>query len=776
MIKLLRVLLIEDSETDAELTILALQNGGFDLIYERVDTLIDMQNALASKNWDCIISDFSMPRFNGLEALNEFKKTDLEIPFLFVSGTMGEDIAVNAMKEGAHDYIIKGRLSRLAPALKRELKESEVRRQKKKTEEALRKSEQNFRTLFNSVPVGLYRTSVEGKVLNANTALMQIMGIQDINSLSDFDVIDGYVNKADRLEFKSKIEREGFFYGESQWRLNNGTIKWLEERAIGIRDESGKILYYDGSVVDITDRKKAEEKIIASELQFRSVWENSFDAMRLCDEKGTIVKVNSAFCKLVNKSKEELENHPYDLVYNPDENDNPIERYQFNFRTRSIKSKLEAEIFLWDKRKIWVELSNSFIEIKGQPILLLSIFRDITVQMQSLIDLKSSKEKAEEMNRLKSNFLANMSHELRTPMIGILGFSELLVDEIKNVEHNEMIRTINSSGQRLMNTLNELLDLSRIEANKQDVLLTNLDIKPLLTRYIRTFDASAKLKNLYLRTTIKEKNLNAIVDKSLLEKIINNLINNAIKFTEKGGVEIEGNYAQFENKNWVQIKIRDTGIGIAKEDQAKIFEEFRQASEGFGRSYEGTGLGLTITKKMIHLMDAKLLLESEKDKGSIFSIYLPAAGKPKSVEQVNSINEIPKIKMTNAADVQKIKILSVEDDVVSRNILKLFLKNIADIEFASTSTEAIILNKNNTYDAVLLDIGLGQGESGLNLVKHFKEKYKNKEIPIIAVTAYAMVGDKENFHKAGCTHYISKPYDKHKILDLIKEALSSKYS
>ncbi len=904
MKKTLRVLMIEDLEDDAELTILALQKGGYDPIFERVDTLEAMQAALAAKEWDCIISDYSMPQFNGLVALNEFNKSGIDIPFILVSGTMGEDVAVNAMKAGAHDYIIKGKLARLVPALERELKEAEIRRQRKHIANELRKSEERFRSIYENATIGIYRTTPDGNILLANPALIHMLGYKSFDELAQRNLDDrNNYKQHSRNIFRLQVESEGEIKGfETAWKKKDGSTIFIRESAKVLRDDSGNVLFYDGVIEDITDRQLAIEELRKSEHRLNEAqsianigsWELNLltDKLEWSDESYRIFEIDKSifkanytgFLSLVHPEdrvyvdeayNDSVKNHTnYNIVHRLlfsgervkfvqeqcetyyDENGKPLRSIgtvqdvttrkiaEEEIQRLSLVARHTSDIVVITDSKQDIEWVNEaftnitgytyeevkgkkpkllqgpdtdshtsyimknqiskqlpftceilnykktgekyWIEINGQPLFdkngkihkWFSVEREITERKKNEEELIKAKDKAEEINRLKSNFLANMSHELRTPMIGILGYSELLVEGIKDIEQNEMIKTINSSGKRLLDTLNELLDISRIEANKQEVFLTNVNINQLLLRFTKIFEASAKIKNLYLKINLMRKDMTALVDKTLFEKIVNNILNNAIKFTNEGGVEITSDIIQRENKNWARIKFKDTGIGVAKKDQTIIFEEFRQASEGYGRSHEGTGLGLAITKKYIQLMNAKLELESEIGKGSTFIIYLPTENEavlsnditarresfPSGEEELKLVH--PEIKKA-----KKFRILSVEDDEVSRNILKLFLKNISEIEFAKNSDEAISLNEENGYDAILLDIGLGQNKSGLDLIVKFKEKYKNKHIPIIAVTAYAMVGDREKFLEAGCTHYISKPFNKLKLVELVKEVL-----
>jgi signal transduction histidine kinase len=266
---------------------------------------------------------------------------------------------------------------------------------------------------------------------------------------------------------------------------------------------------------------------------------------------------------------------------------------------------------------------HSVAEYDKEKRILFGIFKDITEEIRNRNELVKAKEKAEEMSRLKTNFLSNMSHELRTPMIGILGFSDMLRSEIEDLELKNMADSIHVGGKRLLNTLNLVLDLARIESNKELIDIEKVNLHELLCDMLRTFEMAAQLKNLFLKCDTTDKNIYAYLDKRIFGQVINNLVNNAIKFTNEGGITIQTGIESNKDKHCCVIKVIDTGIGISAKDLNIIFEEFRQASEGIGRSFEGTGLGLTITKKSVELMNGTINVESVLGKGTTFFIRFP---------------------------------------------------------------------------------------------------------------------------------------------------------
>jgi len=321
-----------------------------------------------------------------------------------------------------------------------------------------------------------------------------------------------------------------------------------------------------------------------------------------------------------------------------------------------------------------------------------------------------------------------------------------------------------------METLNLLLDLSRIEARKVDLNIQPYRISELVESQILLFEAVAERKNLYLNTIVSDQNLLSLVDEQIFRQIINNLINNALKYTYTGGVTVIVDSVKEDSKSFVQVKVKDTGIGIPQESLGLIFQEFRQVSEGFNRHFEGTGLGLTITKNFVESMNGQIAVTSTVGSGSSFTILFPL------IENYHEI-KIPKLIEVNSISTDekeltldfKPKVLIVENDNASIDIIRLFLKDLCVVEFIDSGEKAYKLINENDYDLILMDINLGKGMSGTETTKEIRKIEKYKNIPIVAITGFAMRGDREEFLKAGCTHYLSKPFSRAKIIKLIKQ-------
>ena len=394
---------------------------------------------------------------------------------------------------------------------------------------------------------------------------------------------------------------------------------------------------------------------------------------------------------------------------------------------------------------------------------------------QSKEELIKARDKAEEMNRLKSNFLSNMSHELRTPMVGILGYIEILKEEITKPDLKDMSEEIYSSANRLLETLNLILDLSKIESNKSEVHKIDLNLGRITVDQVKGFEDRAKKKNIFLKISIKDEQVYSSLDERIFRQIINNLVSNAIKFTNIGGVTVEVDKNLIGEEEKATLSVTDSGIGIPINSQQIIFEEFRQASEGLNRVFEGSGLGLSITRKFAKMMDGEISVHSTLGKGSTFTVSFPLSKKERQIvitkptEDVIGIADIKKEIRTYDDD--KPSILLVEDDLSNAGVIKYLLQGICNLDIVTSGEEALEQVTQKQYSVILMDIDLGRGINGIEATTQIRKIDGYKDSPIVAVTALAMQGQKEMFLEAGCSHYVSKPYDAKTLLRLIRELL-----
>lgn len=390
-------------------------------------------------------------------------------------------------------------------------------------------------------------------------------------------------------------------------------------------------------------------------------------------------------------------------------------------------------------------------------------------------ELKKKLKNLEEANYLKNAFLSNMSHEIRTSLNGISGFANILETELAIMADENLYsyaQKIQESGSKLENLLTNIIDISRLEANVVDKDIKEHSLYDIITVVEDINNFKANEKGLVFKTKIEEPSPLILADNEKLKKLLNVLVDNAIKYTRKGFVTITGSL--IEESNTINIEIKDTGDGIQKDYAIAINNAFSSKIDEHDKSYEGIGIGLRLCKKFIDLMDGNISMTTIEGKGTSFTILLPAAtGKSETSEK-----DKPVITLVNAPELGSLDIFIVEDDRMNRMVLEKMLKKSGTIVTAVDGDDTLKIikkyqKKNKQYHVMLFDINLPAPWDGIRLMQEIRRMYPvYKNIPFIAQTAYAMAGDKDRFLEAGFDDYIAKPIMKNELLTLIEKQLA----
>ncbi len=632
--------------------------------------------------------------------------------------------------------------------------------ERKKAQTLIKESEKKFRALFENAMDAILLLDIKSfRIFDCNPATEEMFGKSrnqiihslihefspesQINGENSEELFNFYINKALSGE-KIKFE----------WCFETGDRKILSEMNLYKVDINGNSLL-QLICKDITEKRKSEEQL---KILSQSINQSS-SAVIITDLKGNIQYVNDTFCILTGYNKEEV------IGQNPrflKSGYTSAETYKHLWESITSGKQWTGEFL--NKRKdgtlYWESARISPVKNeRGEITNFIGIKDDVTKLKKLLDEIRIAKAKAEETNRLKTNFLANMSHELRTPLVGILGCSSMIAEDTKEPLTLELANIISKSGQRLHETLNAILDLTRIESETLSVDLKPIDILPLIRASYELFLNEAKLKGLSMYFDVEEDEILAFADSTMLKSVLTHLISNAVKYTENGGISIRA----FKNENKIIIKVVDTGIGIPDSYHDIIFEPFRQVSEGYNRQFEGSGLGLTLTKKYVKLMNGRIWFDSKLGEGSAFFVELNAATENIEAKEEHSQQQVI------VSDFSNKFVLLVEDDPINIQTISAFIGNMVQLTAVNNADDAIEIVKNKHFDLILMDIGLSGDKNGLDVVQEIRLMPEYASTPIVAVTAYALDSDREKMLTSGCTHYLSKPFPRQKLIDLMTE-------
>jgi hypothetical protein len=631
-----------------------------------------------------------------------------------------------------------------------------------KSEEALLTSENRLRTLLQTIPDLIWLKDTDGIYLSCNKMFGRFLGKTEIEIVgkTDYDFID-----KELADFFRKNDRKAILAGKptmnEEWITfaDDGHKACLETIKAPMYDKESKLIGILGIGRDITVRKNSEEEMAILSHALKSVNES----VSITDINNKILFVNESFLKTYGYAENELLGKNITLVrphiVNGNEKDIIL--------AATISGEWQGEILnrKKDGSVFPVYLSTSVIKGKENKIIgLIGVATDISERKRAETELIKAKEKAEESDRLKSAFLSNMSHEIRTPMNGILGFTGLLKQpKLSGEEQKEYISIIEKSGERLLGIINDIICISKVESGHTEVTLGQTNINEQVEYIYNFFKNVAKSKHLHFafNNNLSLKEAMVSTDREKVYAILTNLVNNAIKFTESGGVE----FGYIKKGNWLEFYIIDSGTGVPESQKELIFERFRQGSELLTRAYEGAGLGLAISKAYVEMLGGKIwvqcnsentaLTEAAGKTGSSFYFTIPYV--PVFVTELSGGSDDTDENIER--HVRKLKILIADDDEISQALLTNYTRQSGrEILKVSNGRDAVDACRNNPdIELVLMDIKMPllNGYEATRQIREF-----NKTVIIIAQTAYGLDGDREKAIEAGCDDYISKPHSR----------------
>lgn len=669
--------------------------------------------------------------------------------------------------------------------LNRKLQQSMIEREL--AQKALKESESRFRQLAENIREVFWVVSPDWQTVEYISPTYEEVWGRSCQSLYDnprswMEVIpaedrreiERYIQEATAGEFTEivfplfRVERP------------DGTSRWIAARGFAVFNEAGQIFRIAGIAEDITEKKLAEEalKRAKENLEIRveerteeisrllSAVEQSPNVVVITDCDGIIEYVNPKFSSIYGYSKEEVIGQKTAIL----QADN-IDRETFASIWQTIKSGKEWRGEFHNRKKngerVWQLVSISpVISTTGEISHFIASQENIDQKKEAEFKLQEAKQAAENANQAKSAFLANMSHELRTPLNAVIGFAQILEKQAQGVLESKQLvflKHIREAGDHLLNMVNDVLDLSKIEADKVDLEFKPFDLRSMLERSPLTIQSIAEKKQIRIETDIPENLGWLIGDETRIKQVIFNFLSNAFKFTDQG--KRIGITARSEADE-VFITVWDEGVGISQKDLERIFKPFEQVKSAVGTE-GGTGLGLAISKRIVELHGGSIDVASNLNSGSRFTIRFPGRIADPDVAD-DSANDSRTVGPTQEHRGQRI--LVTEDNAANRQLIEAALESEGfHLDFAVNGEDAVAMSKDTAFDLVLMDIQL-PGMSGVEAMKAIKQDSR-KTIPIIALTAFAMKGDQQAYLRDGFDDYVSKPIIIDRLLEVIQTHL-----
>lgn len=620
MKQVLKVLLVEDSEDDALLVLLTLRRAGYNPVSERVDTAADMRDALARQPWDMVLSDYSMPHFSGADALRILQESGLDLPFIIISGAIGEERAVEIMKAGAHDYVMKDNLTRLIPAIQRELRDAEDRRARRKAEEQVKMLSSALEQSASLVMI----TDTNALITYANPTFCHVTGY----TLDELIGLPASVFRSEETPIEVHKNMWGAllsgipWHGELLNKKKNGEKYWAEVRISVVRNQSGDVIQFLSVQEDITERKRLEAELQRYTSQLETMVEertaelrrakehievivkNTSDAIALAQSNGDIQIANPAFESMFDQQARRFIEQILVGIDDPN-------------LVASLAEALLVVIYSGENRRVEARITSPDGQEKDIDMALIPVptaddhRSGIVMSARDITHLK-------ELERFKARFIADAVHDLSTPITALSTRIYLLKQSPEKL--NEHVASLENQVSHLRDLLADLRMLSLLDRGQVALNLERANVNDLVRRVLDTYEPVAVSKEQAITFAADPYMPTAYFDRRQCERVISNLISNAINYTPPGkSIHI----LTAAEGNAVLIEIADQGIGIAPADLAHVFERFYRSAQAREIQSTGTGLGLAIVKEIVELHGGSVSVTSELGTGSTFSVRLP---------------------------------------------------------------------------------------------------------------------------------------------------------
>lgn len=773
-----RILYIEDERAVADLFKVVMDKAGY--LVDLAESGEDGLRMFEAAPYPLVVTDHELGGITGLDVCRQLADHETDPALIIVTGKGSEEIVAEAMAIGVARYIpkigektytevfpsvIESLLARRADAKQKIAAEATIRRDRNRFQRA--------EELIRNCHWESDETMTRWVYASPNTETLLGVPIEEL--LGDYENYIRYIHPDDHEEVRrvyAKTSEEGGAYAvRYRFCRPDGEIIHLFEQAAPVTDDRGTVLFYQGATRDITDT-------VTVEAHHRAVVENAVEAIISIDTKGIVQSFNAAAENLFQFSAIEVIGQNINMLM-PEEtaadHDSYMKRYLDTREARIIGIGREVEAQRKDGTVFQALLSVSELNVGGK-ISFTGLLRDISAQKESEASLIQAKNEAERANRAKSEFLSSMSHELRTPLNAVLGFAQMLEynpDEPLTPTQQESVNLIKRGGNHLLTLINEVLELAKIEAGRLDLSIETVDLTSAIEECAIIASATATDRGIDLINATSEKSLpNVKADLTRLKQVLLNLLSNAVKYNRDAGkITIDASNTDDEH---VRISVADTGIGLSEKEKRKIFEPFERLGKQT-EDIEGTGIGLTITKQLVDMMNGRMGFESEPGEGSTFWIELPVSyGEERSHPERRKA--VSKTALTgDIADPSRTYgVIYIEDNMANAQLMVKIFDSIpnAALTVISTAREGIQFVKDNQPDLVLMDINLPD-MNGVEATKILQRNKETRHIPVIAVSASIWRARNGIHEDIEFFDYVEKPFELVEIRQIAEVALSS---
>jgi PAS domain S-box-containing protein len=770
----IRVLHVEENGADRELVAAALRAGGLVCDIAVVETGESMRAALAGASFDVILADDRLPALDGRTALELARAHAPTVPFIFVSGTLGEEVAIERMRDGASDYVLKQRLVRLPASVRRALRESQLRAEQERAEaraQRLHDAHGFLEGLIAASPSMIFRIDpADLTVTYASPNVRWLLGYDPAELVGRRDLWRHLLHP-DEVETAARRVQDALtscavqLEHEYQLRARDGRFRWcfsLMRIDYDDRGQPASILWYCG---DISDRRAAERALFESEERIRAILSTANDAFVSADQYGRIAFWNEEAERVFGWTRADAVGRLLVETIVPRRlRASRAERGEWLALGReAVRHRVETWALRSDGTEFPVEITT-WPSGTGAHRTVNAFIRDITAAKRAQESVRQAKEEAERANLAKSEFLSRMSHDLRTPLNAILGFAQLLGNDRLSAAQVECVQQILRGGRHLLDLVNEVLDLSRIESGKLSLSPEPVPIHELVAQAVEFVEPLGAQRGI---TLIVEDDASGrptvMADRQRLRQVLLNLLANAVKYSRSHStvcVRLVGVGSRF------RINVSDQGPGIPPEKLALLFRPFERL-DADSRGIEGTGLGLTLSRGLAEAMGGTIGVVSDIDHGSTFWVELALSAEPAPLPHEAGGTRLPAPAFGTTA-----RVLYIEDNTSNVRLMTRLLGSRPGIQLvhAADGQSGLAAARACHPDVALLDLHLPD-MTGEDVLREIVADPELRAIPVIVLSADATAGQMRRLLASGAVAYLTKPLDLPEVMNVLDRTI-----